>query len=930
MADVFISYARVDSGFVRRLHESLEQADRDIWIDWEDIPPTAEWLKEIFASIAAADNFLFVISPDSCASSMCREELAYAESSHKRLVPVVYRPVPQEALPPALARIQWISFTDGSYDTSFQTLVKAIDTDLDWVQRHTRLLVRAREWEARGHEGSLLLRGKDLMEAESWQMQAATREPKPTALQAQYVHASRQAQTRRQRLALALVTAAMILTGALAIFAWLQRNAARREAAVALSRQLAAQSQQLKDSQLDLASLLGLEAAEASSTFEARDALVMAYESNPRLLTYLDHPSGVNAIATSPDGKFYAVGAGDDLWLWDSGTHRPIAVLKGHTNVITGVAISPDSRLVATGSYDGTVRLWNAQIHEPVGVPMALHHDHINDVAFSPNGKLLATADADNTILLLDVATGRLVGQPLTGHKEFVECVSFSPDGRLLASGGYDRTVRLWNVATQRPEGPPLMGHTGSVETVAFSPDGKTLASSGDDGTIRLWSIIKHAQSGMPITVGSDPVNSVRFSPDGKLLANASDDSTVKLWDVATRRQVGSSLQGHKLFANSVSFSPDGRLLLSGGSDGTVRLWDYASTRPQLSVLTAGSAEIWSIASSPRRDVVAWGNDSGFVWLWDVNARRRVAGPLAAHHGPVTALVFSADGSMLASGGFDKTLRLWDAQTGAALSPPLTGHSDEITGLAFSPDRKLLASAGGNDHTIRLWDLTRHQSYGAPLAEKCSIKGLAFSPDGNWLAWGCGDGEVRLFDFRKRQLAMSMSSGNQPVSGVAFSPNGQILASFEGNLIRLWNPVDGMSIGEALSQPAIVGGIAFSPDGSVLASAGWEDKSIRFWDVATGQPLGGPYLGHTDWIDGIAFSYDGDSLVSGSQDGTVRLWDTNFTRSMTRPCYLANRNLSRAEWQQYFGRNVPYRRTCPSLPDGESISPEHGAGPRHK
>jgi hypothetical protein len=120
MADVFICYSRKDEAFVRRLHERLAQDKRDVWIDWRNIPPTAEWLKEIFASIEAADNFLFVISPDSCSAKMCREEVTYAEANHKRLIPIVCRPVKGTDLPPALSRIQWIAFTDGNFENAFR------------------------------------------------------------------------------------------------------------------------------------------------------------------------------------------------------------------------------------------------------------------------------------------------------------------------------------------------------------------------------------------------------------------------------------------------------------------------------------------------------------------------------------------------------------------------------------------------------------------------------------------------------------------------------------------------------------------------------------------------------------------------------------------------------------------------------------------
>src|SRR5262249_27228630 len=133
MADTFISYSIKDQGFVRLLLEAFARAGRDTWIDWRAIPDSSRWKAEIFAGIDAADNFLFVISPDSVSSGMCREEVAHASASCKRLITVVYRPVDPRDLPPPLAEVQWIPFHTTPFDEAFARVLKAIDTDLEWV-----------------------------------------------------------------------------------------------------------------------------------------------------------------------------------------------------------------------------------------------------------------------------------------------------------------------------------------------------------------------------------------------------------------------------------------------------------------------------------------------------------------------------------------------------------------------------------------------------------------------------------------------------------------------------------------------------------------------------------------------------------------------------------------------------------------------------
>lgn len=166
MADLFISYSRHDQTFVRHLELALSDRGRDAWVDWDDIPPTARWMDEVRAAIENADSFVFVMSPDSVRSPVCGQEIDHAVACHKRLVPLLYRDADGE-VPAAVAAHNWIPFREGEdFDACVDVLARALDTDLDWVRDHTRLLVRAREWEAARHDRSLLVRGRDLERAE--------------------------------------------------------------------------------------------------------------------------------------------------------------------------------------------------------------------------------------------------------------------------------------------------------------------------------------------------------------------------------------------------------------------------------------------------------------------------------------------------------------------------------------------------------------------------------------------------------------------------------------------------------------------------------------------------------------------------------------------------------------------------------------------
>jgi WD40 repeat protein len=255
------------------------------------------------------------------------------------------------------------------------------------------------------------------------------------------------------------------------------------------------------------------------------------------------HTDWVNSLAFSPDGSILASGSNDkSVRLWNVADGRLLYKLTGHTNTVRSVAFSPDGTTVASGSEDGTVRLWNVNDGRPVGEPLRGHRSKVTSVAFSRNGKILASGggnetftgpSGDTTIRLWDVTSRALIGEPLQGHTLTVGTLAFSPrDDNILASGSWDRTIRLWNIADRHPRSTSLTGHTNLIRTVAFSPDGKTLASAGGDREVWLWDIGSKRPLRAPLRGHTNEIYSVAFSPGGKIVASGSEDGTVRLWNV--------------------------------------------------------------------------------------------------------------------------------------------------------------------------------------------------------------------------------------------------------------------------------------------------------------------------------------------------------------------------------------------------------------
>jgi WD40 repeat protein len=859
--EVFISYSRADADFARKLNDNLQELGKTTWFDQESIPPGSDFKQEIYKGIENCDNFVFIISPRSINSPYCQDEVEYGQKLNKRFVTILHQKIKTKELHPALAKVQWINFDnhDGDFYANFGELIRILDTDRDHVKNHTKWSNKAHEWLEKQKNADLLLRGSELSIAQKWLEDSENKQPFPTELHQEYILVSkayqdnllRQEEERREREldiikeALAqekravenekkarqvaqsrnriLVSFMLMMIGLTGLSAFFWREAMKQS----LNSQLNALSSS--------AGVLLAEKKEFDALIESikagkqiKEKSGIEYDTRVNILATLhksldlvkernrlqDHNYSVNTVAFSPDGQIIASGSDDaTIKIWQ----RDGSILKTiHNNQqkVDEVSFHPDGKIIASANNDGSIKLWNLEGN--LIKTIAAHTGKVKTVTFSPDGQLIASAGDDKTIKLWNL-DGNLL-QTFSGHTAEVNSVKFSPDGQTIASGSWDYLVKLWHL-----DGTLILtleGHKSNVYSVDFSPDGQKLVSGSWDGTIKLW----HLDGTLILTIPEHDqnVNQVKFSPDGKTIVSTSNDSTIKLWHIDG--SLKTTLWGHSDFVKTVSFSPDGQTLASGSVDNTIRLWK-PNHKPNQTLMSKNDSfkliRFETVSFADDNQTIATVNSNNIIQLWNLDGT--LINSFSGHNDYVTAIKFSPDGNTIATASYDKTIKLWNRQ--GKLLKTLGDHKDMVNTLSFSPDGKMMAT-GSKDDTVKLWT-------------------------------------------SEGQLLTTLTGHNRDISSVVFSPNSKIIASGSwDHTIRLWN----LQGEELLTIPAHTDAILtikFSPDGKILVSSS-RDGTIKLWDLKGN--LLNSLTGFRSWVTTIIFSPTGQVFATGSIDGNVRLW----------------------------------------------------------
>ena len=910
MTQVFLSYADEDRATMEKIRNSLRRESITVWTNLTDIKTGEDFKEAINRGIEQADNIVYLLSPDSVNSTYCQQELDYALSLHKRIIPILVRDTTETEVPSELRDLQYIDLTDnyleGDYHLDESQLLKILHEDAAYYNEHKILLTKALKWKQQDNNPSILLRGYNLRSAKTWWLLAQKRKQHPpTDLQSEFITES----LRQPPLE--------------SLDVFISYSRADSDFARKLNDKLQEQGKTTWFDQESIASasdfgeeinrgikacdnfLFILSPRSVNSPY-CKQEVEYAASLNKRFVTLRHrqvdtsklHPELAKIQWIDFNGNDLDFNANFNQLVRTLDTDREH--LRNHTKwsqrALEWEEKNKSNDLLLRGNEFVIAQNWLEETEQQNKKPSAtvFQKDFIQASQNAIEALEKEEKHRQEEMLRLqkektNEAEARLAEQKKSARLQKVFLI-FISIGLVSAVG-----LAGW-AFNQRDEAKKAqIGQLNSVsrfslelseENLKFDAllegikAGKQIQELGDDAQSKTQNLILTALQ--TAVYGDDfreynrlakhkgTVFDVAWSPDGEKVATASGDGTIILWN-PNGKQIKNILvdKNHEVY--SVSFSPDGKTIAFANDDHTVKLSNLDGEK--LKTLEGHDALVSKVVWSPDGNIIASASKDKTVKLW--NKQGKLLQTLQGHKKYVRSVSFSPDGKMIATGSEDGTIILWNLN-GEKLLPPIKLGEDnhKVYSVSFSPDGKTIAAAGNNK--VKFWNL-RGKLVKSLQAHEAIVWNVAWSPDGETIATASNDNTVKLWN-TKGEILQTLKGHKGSVKSVNFSPDGKIIATAsEDNTAKLWRKSRKKFKKLLGDNQAQFWSVAWSPDLKTIAS-GRTDNSIKLWTKEAKEEwkLIPTKMKHDDAVSSVSFSPDGNTIASASKDNTIKLWNNQW------------------------------------------------------
>ncbi|HSK66371.1 MAG TPA: TIR domain-containing protein, partial [Anaerolineales bacterium] len=873
MAKLFVSYSRRDSAAARRLIEAFKSMGQEVWVDWEAIPPAVDWLEQIFRGIEEADAFIFMISPDSIASEVCKVEVGRAVLNNKRIIPIVLRDVNPKDTLDDVRKLNWtfIRETD-NFDEGLAKVQTAIELDLDWLEEHRRLQVRALEWHRR-KDTSLLLYGRDLRNARHMVQTYTSKDPIPTDLQQKYIDHS--LRNERNRTIAWIATAVAVVS--LAILSYLTYNASVKalkseaEAIVRREESVTQRAEALYQKQIaDNNAALAIENQRKADQNAATAVAEKERADQQRLFAEAQRSAARAQIYQNRTGELYT----STLLAIDSWKKHPSdeaeEVLRRNISLLPGpvsqakqdasislLELSPDGETFLSVDIQGTLCL--RSVRDEAGAYCPTDLSPVEDALFVQGGEGIAIVDAAGRVRVMNTATGEVNTEIDAGAP--VSDIKVSPDGRTLAIGRADGRIIVIDIDEPITRADNLFLSGGSLSVLAFSPNGNWIAAGSERGSAAAWRLESNKSITLP--PHRDGILSLAFSPNERFLITGGADNYAIGYDIQIEQEI--FRLPHSDWVTDIDFpATDSEWFATASEDARVRVWELGTARERLVLFQDGPVR--DVAISTNGQWIAATGDDETIRVWSAYSGVEMKQvPLKAQG---VSVAFHPDDRLLVSGDEAGILATWDVSEMVA-PVGTTEYAKQVWASKFTPAGDRLVAAEAN--WIRIIPEGNFSTLGA-VALAGSVQGftgdiraLVISPDSRTIGFSTSTGEIFIQDVQTRR-SRPVNTTNE-VTAFAFSPDGtRFLTASSQGILEAWE----MTTGEQVKTLEWEGPILSLASSSKGLAIGLTDRIILL-DEASGEtidelssPGGNPFL---------AFDGDGSMLASANSSGQVQIWE---------------------------------------------------------